>query len=100
LHSLAKYHIAEFLKHNLVKKEYIQIWEKYNLNDSDLKILKEEKEIVNEINNINLLQQIQENKTLNLKKKLSKTIHPMHDLKSYSTEKFESLSKIKDSRRI
>nr|WP_240034517.1 hypothetical protein [Wolbachia endosymbiont of Aedes albopictus] len=65
----------EFLNTHPKKKEIVaEFNDEHHINESDLKILKEGKDLVNKINDINLTQQNEKNEILNIRKVLAKSI--------------------------
>ncbi|WP_353276890.1 hypothetical protein [Wolbachia endosymbiont (group B) of Villa cingulata] len=75
IQAVAKHQILEFLNTHPKKKEIVaEFKNEHHINESDLKILKEGKDLVNKINDINLTQQNEKNEILNIRKVLSKSI--------------------------
>uniref|UniRef100_A0AAU7YLQ7 Uncharacterized protein n=1 Tax=Wolbachia endosymbiont of Oeneis ivallda TaxID=3171168 RepID=A0AAU7YLQ7_9RICK len=73
--AFAKYQVMEFLNTHPKKKEIVaEFNDEHHINESDLKILKEGKDLVNKINDINLTQQNEKNEILNIRKVLAKSI--------------------------
>ncbi|MGL9688930.1 MAG: hypothetical protein ACR5K6_04220 [Wolbachia sp.] len=64
--------MSTFLDTHQTKKEIVEGFNKYNINESDLKILGEGEGLVKKINDINLIQQNEENK-LNIRNILAQS---------------------------
>ncbi|WP_353287275.1 hypothetical protein [Wolbachia endosymbiont (group B) of Gerris lacustris] len=72
---VAKYQVLEFLNTHPTKKEIVaEFNNEHHINESDSKVLEEGKDLMNKINDINLIQQNEKNKTLNMRKVLAKSI--------------------------
>lgn len=75
IQAVAKHQILEFLNTHPKKKEIVaEFKNEHHINERDLKILKEGKDLVNKINDINLTQQNEKNEILNIRKVLAKSI--------------------------
>ncbi|WGJ62220.1 hypothetical protein [Wolbachia endosymbiont of Frankliniella intonsa] len=75
IQAVVKNQILEFLNTHPKKKEIVAKFKnEHHINESDLKILKEGKDLVNKINDINLTQQNEKNEILNIRKVLAKSI--------------------------
>ncbi|MGL9757857.1 MAG: hypothetical protein ACR5LA_03180 [Wolbachia sp.] len=75
IQAVAKHQVLEFLNTHPKKKEIVaEFNDEHHINESDSKVLEEEKDLVNKINDINLIQQNEKNETLNIRKVLAKSI--------------------------
>ncbi|APR98076.1 hypothetical protein [Wolbachia endosymbiont of Folsomia candida] len=75
IHTIAKQKILTFLNTHTVKKEIIAGFNnEHSLNESDVKILKEGKDLVDTINDINLLQKNENGEEVNIRKTLAQSI--------------------------